>query len=98
MRFLRFSILNLLFATTTVAVVLGWWLDHQRLQKLVSESETLRADVTRWKNEYLRAHNDNLQLLQSLDDQSTRIQKFEAKRGFIKIQPDGDAAVTFEVR
>jgi len=98
MRFLRFSILNLLLATTTVAVILGWWLDHHRLQNRLSESETLSADVTRWKNHYLRVQNDNVRLLQALDDLSIRVDKFEAKRGFIKLQSEGDAAATFEVR
>jgi hypothetical protein len=98
MRFPRFSILNLLLATATVAVILAWWVDHKRLQGFVSESETLGADVTRWKNEYLRAHNENLRLSQWCDDLSTKFNKLEDKRGFIKLQPAGDAAVTFEVR
>lgn len=46
---MKFSLSSLLFLVTLVAMALGWWLDHERLQtantRLNTESSQLFADL-----------------------------------------------------
>jgi hypothetical protein len=58
---LKFTIREVILATTLIAALLGWWLDHRGLATRLAESEAEQRNWRTW-SEYMRGQLNGIKL------------------------------------